>query len=172
MEISREAELVQNARGKWGMKGVPHTGWSCVEIEDLGYPDRICDMCESQEIRYAHYMYNPAYPDVLVVGCVCAGNMEQDSEAAKARDLQMRLRFSKRKRWLSRKWKVSNKGNPWITSDGYRVTVYRKGAGWGATIAALDSEYVVHARRSFSIMEDAKLSAFDEITLLLAKSGW
>ena len=168
---SREAELVQNARGKWGKKGVPHKGWICVEIEDLGSPDKICDMCESQEIRYAHHMEHQGYPDVLVVGCICAGNMEQDLHAAKARDSQMRSRFSKRKRWLSRKWKISKKGNPWITSDGYRVTVYRKDAGWGATISAVDKPYVVHSRRAFPNVEGAKLSAFDAVTSLLVKSS-
>jgi hypothetical protein len=37
--------------GKWIQPGVPHKGWTCVDIEDLDAPDSICEMCEVQEER-------------------------------------------------------------------------------------------------------------------------
>jgi hypothetical protein len=41
-------------------------------------------MCESQAVRFVHYMEHDDYPEVLEVGCVCAGHMEQDLEGARA----------------------------------------------------------------------------------------
>jgi hypothetical protein len=160
-----EEQLVSQQRGKWSQPGVPHKGWICVDIEDLGSPSRVCEMCESQEIRYAHHMQHTDWPDVLICGCVCAGNMEEDLITARARDNSMRNRASRRSNWLSRQWKTSKKGNPWIKVDGYRVTVYQRGKGWGATVARGD-EPPVHIRRTFPTPNEAKLAAFDYITRL------
>jgi hypothetical protein len=60
------------ATGKWREPGVPHRGWSCVDVEDLGQPDATCGMCEVQVIRYVHTLEHPDYPEALHVGCVCA----------------------------------------------------------------------------------------------------
>jgi hypothetical protein len=35
---STEEEVVAAKRGKWSAAGVPHKGWVCVDIEDLGEP--------------------------------------------------------------------------------------------------------------------------------------
>ena len=116
MAISEE-DLVASKKGKWSVAGVPHRGWVCVDIEDLGEPSIECDMSHDD------------YPDVLQVGCVCAGHMEGDLAASKAREVSMKSRSAKRKRWLSRAWKVSAKGNPYISADGYRIIVYQRGSG-------------------------------------------
>ena len=42
--------------GKWSQIGVPHRGWTCVSVDDLGAPDAVCEMCETQAIRYVHHM--------------------------------------------------------------------------------------------------------------------
>jgi len=131
MALSGEQDAVTRHRGKWSEKKVPHRGWRCIDIEDLGEPARICDMCESQEIRYVHYMEHDDYLEILAVGCICAGHMEQDLESARHRDRMMVSRVSKRRRWLTRKWRVSAKGNEWIQADGYRVTVLPKGRRLG-----------------------------------------
>lgn len=167
----QEARYIHSGRGKWSEKGVPHKGWECVEVEDLGKPAAVCKMCESQAIRYAHYMQHPDYPNILIVGCVCAGHMEEDLAAAQLRDKEMRSRAGKRKRWLTRKWKVSAKGNDWLEADGYRVTVYPKGRTWGATVSANDDSYLQHNRRKYNTSKQAKLAAFDLITKLLARGG-
>jgi len=164
-----EEQLVAHRRGKWSSAGVPHKGWHCIDIEDLGEPQAECEMCESQTIRYVHHMEHPNYGSVLAVGCVCAGHMEGDVAAAQGREASMRSRASKRSRWISRRWKISAKGNPTIKSDGFRVTVYERGQGFGATIADVDGPSVHHARKNYSTMNQAKLAAFDHITRLLAK---
>lgn len=170
-ENNREEELVASGRGKWSKAGVPHKGWQCLDIEDLGEPLIECGMCESQTIRYVHHMKHPNYPEILEVGCICAGHMEGDVTAARTREASMRSRAGKRKRWLSRRWKISTKGNPWIKADGFRVTVYPRGGGWGTTISSEDDKLVQHSRRYYHTEDQAKLAAFDQITRLLAREA-
>ena len=95
-----EEQSVASRRGKWSHAGVPNRGWRCVDIKDLGEPDFVCEMCESQTIRYVHHMEHSQYPDVLQVGCVCAENMEGDVASARTREASMQSRSGKRKRWL------------------------------------------------------------------------
>ncbi len=167
MPIPSEEELVASRRGKWSVSGVPHKGWVCVDIEDLGEPTLECEMCESQSIRYVHHMEHAEYPDILSVGCICAGHMEGDLIASQARDASMKSRVAKRNRWLSRTWKISGKGNPYITADSYRITVYPRGGGWACTVASVAQSSVQHSRRNFKTIDEAKLAAFDHITKLL-----
>jgi hypothetical protein len=93
--------------------------------------------------------------------------MEENLSASRAREASMKSRASKRKRWISRAWKVSAKGNPYITDDGFRITVYLRGGGWATTVAAVDKSKVQHSRRNFKTISEAKLAAFDYITRLL-----
>jgi hypothetical protein len=166
-----EEELVANRRGKWSASGVPHRGWVCVDIEDLGEPSIECGMCESQRIRYVHHMEHPDYSEALEVGCICAGHMEGDVAASQARESSMKNRAGRRTRWTSRAWKISAKGYPHITSDGFRITVYPRGGGWACTLATLDNSSVRHSRRNYRTQAEAKLSAFDQITRLLSDDG-
>ena len=54
-------------RGKWARKGVPHKGWTCESVEDLDRADAVCEMCESQAIRFVHEMTHPEYAEPLRV---------------------------------------------------------------------------------------------------------
>lgn len=169
--MTDEAHLVASKRGKWASSGIPHKGWVCVEIEDLGEPQVECEMCESQTIRYVHHMEHPHYSTVLAVGCVCAGNMEGNLVAARNRDASMQSRASRRKRWITRKWRISVNGNPTIKADGYRVTVYPRSGGWAATLSPLNGGSVLHGRRNYRLMDQAKLAAFDYITRLISNKA-
>lgn len=166
-----EERLIAAGRGKWSQPGVPHLGWRCVDVEDLGGPLSECEMCEAQPIRYVHHMKHPDYPRVLGVGCVCAGNMEGNRAAAEGREAGMRGRAGKRSRWLSRRWRVSEKGNHWIRADGYRVTVYKRGAGWAAMVSDDNDSFVERSRNHYATRDRAKLAAFDFITKLEAGDG-
>ena len=68
-----EIDLIKNRRGKWSQPNIPHKGWRCVDIEDSGELSSTCQMCESQQIRFIHYMEHKDYSDSLAVGCYCAG---------------------------------------------------------------------------------------------------
>jgi len=74
-----EYRQIKRKSGKWSKPGVPHKGWTCTGFEDLGGSNEVCGMCEFQLIRYIHYMKHPEYPEVIAAGCVCAGQMEQDT---------------------------------------------------------------------------------------------
>ena len=62
---------------KWSVLGVPHRGWTCIEIEDLGAPDAVCEMCERQDNRYTHAMQHPDCPEKLHCGCASSGSNTQ-----------------------------------------------------------------------------------------------
>ena len=122
-----ENNYVTKEHGKWSMPNIPHKGWACIDIEDLGEPSSVCEMCESQPIRYVHYMKHSEYEDVLRVGCICAGKMEENYSGAKIRDDFMRKRSAKRLRWINNsRWKISLKGNDWIKTDGYFIVMMKQ----------------------------------------------
>ena len=148
--------------GKWAQAGVPHTGWQCLFINDLGEQDHICQMCELQEVRYVHHMRHPDYPGVLEVGCECAADMEQSHESATSRVRSMKNRAERRDNWLTRKWSMSANGNPWLKTQGRRVVIRRKGAAWTFTVARDDAP-PHHEAATFSTPDQAKLAAFDFI---------
>ena len=61
--------------GRWSEPGLPHKGWICIDVIDLGEgASKLCEMCEHADIRYVHYMAHEDYPQVLDVGCVCASH--------------------------------------------------------------------------------------------------
>jgi hypothetical protein len=151
--------------GKWSSTGVPHTGWVCAGIEDLGEPDETCQMCETMEIRYVHTMTHPDYPEPLRCGCVCAGHMEGDMTAAREREKRARRRTSKRIRWLKR-WRTSLKGNPYVnTDDGLNVAVFRQDdqQRWGARLVDRRTGYIIASSKAYVSEEAAKLAAFDAV---------
>jgi hypothetical protein len=151
-------------RGKWSAPGVPHRGWVCVNVEDLGESDSaVCEMCETTKIRYVHTMAHRNYPEALRVGCVCAGHMEQDLAAAREREARVRKRSSRRTRWLHH-WRTSRNGHPFInTKDGLNVAVFRKDQGWGARLVDRRTGYITESTKAYASEEAAKLAAFDAI---------
>ena len=147
--------------GKWAHAGVPHRGWTCVGIDDLGAPDSICEMCETQEIRYVHHMEHPSYPDHLDVGCVCAGHMEEDAAAALQRERVLRNAASRRRRWLTRSWRQSAKGNDYLKTDGFHLVVFPNRGGWNMFITWIATGQKWQSPRLYKTKDAAKLGAFD-----------
>jgi len=156
------------ATGKWSQAGVPHKGWSCLDIKDVGEPSATCEMCETQKIRYVHTMTHPDYPDQLGCGCDCAGRMEENYEGAKQREKILRNAAGRKRRWLSRDWRVSSKGNPYLNSDGYNVVIYPSESNgsaqiWGFRITNRATNDSLQSRKSYPTEDSAKLRAFDAI---------
>jgi DNA helicase-2/ATP-dependent DNA helicase PcrA len=171
---TEEGQNIVERRGKWSKEGIPHKGWVCIDIEDMGYPAITCEMCEFQIIRYVHYMKHKEYPEILKVGCICAGNMEGDLVNARKRDDFMRSRSDKRKRWLTlKKWKISKKGNGWIKADGYIVVMKYRNPYWSALIRNDEStpRFEQWIQRKYKSQNEAKLAAFDFLTKILAEKG-
>ena len=147
-------------RGKWSQQGVPHRGWQYHEFEDLGDLIGICEMCETQAIRYVHYMEHPDYGDVLGVGSVCAGNMGEDYTTAQERERQAKSKASRRTRWMQAQWRESARGNSYINRKGYNIVVYGSSGRWGYRIQDRQTEQS-WSDSGFASEDDAKLAAFN-----------
>ncbi|WP_010302357.1 hypothetical protein [Candidatus Odyssella thessalonicensis] len=154
---------VHGSTGKWLDPKVPHRGWECDEVEDLGEASKLCEMCERETIRYVHYMSHPTH-ESLEVGCICAGHMEGDLEAAKCRDRDLKSRLSRRANWLSLAgWKISRNGNDYIHTrpngtDSYSHHVVITCSRFGYYSFMVDGSF---GKKWFPSPDKAKLAAFD-----------
>jgi hypothetical protein len=160
---SRKETAGAMTTGKWRQPDVPHRGWTCVDVEDLGEPEAVCEMCEVQEIRFAHHMEHQDYPTTLRCGCICAGHMEQDHARAQDRDAAMRARAKRKDKWLDRKWRTSTAGNAYLNDGGYNVVVFQRGEVWGFRVLNRETDDELIARKPYLTEDAAMLRAFDAI---------
>jgi hypothetical protein len=165
--------------GLWNDPGVPHKGWTCESTDDLRDDDpdaelATCEMCKVQQIRYVHRMSHPDFIGELEVGCVCAEKMEEDYVNPRRREGKLRSRAARRSKWLKRKWRRSARGNDFIKSDGYLVTVFRVTragrSGWGGTIVERATDKTTRSRKVHPSSDAAKLAAFDTIEIFKTKN--
>ena len=142
----------------WNRDDVPHSGWTCNGVTDLGEPCGICEICGNQIIRYVHHMTHPQYHP-LDVGCICAGKMEGDIEAAKRREQDFKNRESRRENFKKRKWKESRNGNSYAKIKEHIVVLYKlkNNTGWKYS---LDNEFCVEV---FNSKEEAIEAAFEAL---------
>jgi hypothetical protein len=151
-----------SATGKWTQPGVPHKGWENTGVYDLGRDDRtVCEMCEVQEIRYVHHMHHPDYAEEIAVGCVCAEEMEGDRVGPKRRETSLINAARRREKWLTRNWRISSKGNEYIRTDGFVLTVFPKGNKWSGSLiqSSTDQKWFLH--RVHATGDAARLELFD-----------
>lgn len=161
-------------QGKWSSAGVPHRGWRCTGIDDLGEPSQVCAMCECVEIRYVHFMEHPDYHEPLGVGCVCAEHMENDYVGPRARETRLRNETRRRSKWISRKWRTSREGISYLNVDGFNIQVFLADVskpGWMITIMRRDTLDRMCGRKRFPTSEKAKLAAFDALIWAKSKIG-
>jgi hypothetical protein len=156
-------ENSHSQRGRWSDLLFPHIGWTCVEAIDLGDMLIVCEMCESSWIRFAHRMEHANHPGALVVGAVCAGNMEQDSSAPLKRERRLAAMERRRKNFASRKWRVSNDGNPYLNVDGFRLLALPQLSGCWALLIVHRYSGREAVRGPFSTLESAKRDAVDAL---------
>jgi len=153
--------------GLWAKPGVPHKGWVCADVEDLGEPDATCEMCERMTIRYVHHMTHADHAP-LAVGCVCAGHMEGDLAAAKGREtaLVKKVRFSQ----SSRNWKRVT-GKP-ISHGHFKGGLFMQvealGSKWMLTV--LDRKGAQIHRSYWPTELRAKLRAYEGLQKIIARS--
>lgn len=120
---------------QWNQKGIPHKGWECVGMEDLGesldgldYEEKlgcyeVCQMCGKEGIRYVHIMRHPDYPVLLRVGYRCAECMEADYINPKSRENILRNKHLRRKNFLKKEWRRKPNGNFVLKYKGHIVTI-------------------------------------------------
>lgn len=150
----------------WKRDDVPHTGWTCIGITDLGEPCGVCEMCGYQIIRYVHHMVHPNYHQ-LNVGCVCAGKMEGNVEAAKKREQEFKKKQSRLENFRNRKWKESRNGNAYAKIKEHLVVLYKikNSSNWKYS---LDNTFCVEV---FSTRKEAIDAAFEALDKVIYNSN-
>lgn len=152
-------EVDEDEQNLWKRDDVPHEGWSCVDIIDLGAPVGVCRMCGYQIIRYVHIMEHPQYRRRIGAGCVCAGKMEGNPEAARERENAFKNRQSRRETFLGTKLKRSKNGNEYFKYKGNLVTVIPDKFKKGYCKTVYKGEF----SPSYPNKEDALSDLFDKI---------
>lgn len=154
----KQMQPADNSSGNlWKHDDIPHSGWRCEGITDLGAPVGICGMCGYQIIRYVHNMVHDDYPRKIGAGCICAGKMEGDVEAARKREQEFKNKQSRLETLLTRKWKRSKNGNEYIKIKDHLIVLYCHESKWKY---AVDSQF---AKERFPSREDAVSAAFEII---------
>ena len=159
-------EKLAGTENLWKREDVPHSGWSCTGITDLGAPVGVCEMCGEQIIRYVHHMTHPHYHP-LGVGCVCAGKMEGDVVAARTREREFKKRQARMDTFLGREWKLSRNGNRYLKVRGHMIVLYkeRERSVWRY---AIDREF---RPVSYPTREEAVRSVFEELEILRSREA-
>ncbi len=155
-------KLKENSPNLWKREEVPHMGWKCVGVEDLGAPVGICEMCGYQIIRYAHQMEHPLYRS-LSVGCVCAGKMEGDIAEAKQREAEFKKKQARRISFFQRKWNRSKKGNEYLKIDGHVIVLYNLEKAKHIWKYAVDNQF---CKDTYASRERALAGVFDALERL------
>lgn len=146
---------------RWDRKGMPHKGWTHLDVVDVLAGDgdyAECDMCGKTKIRWLHIVDHPEVAEPAGVGCDCAEKLTDDYANPQEREQRAKSRSGARSRWLARKgWKAAGRtGNPWIKYKGMHIVVYRYGAGWRFRLDGIEH------LESFATENAAKFGAFDE----------
>ena len=142
----------------WNNPGIPHKGWKCFDIRDLkenGKVHATCMMCGKEKIRYVHWMKHEQYQKRFGVGCVCAGKMESNYKNAQNRERIFINIANRRKNWITRKWRISINGNPYLNIEDNNIVIFRCNKRW---------KYKVNdgfSIKTFETEEEAKLAVFD-----------
>ena len=166
-----ENDAMSRKLGKWGTKGFPTKGWTCDHVEELDRGEtRECEACEQAQVHFVHYMSHSDWPNYLLVGCVCAGHLEEDYSAPRRREQAVRNLAKRRQNFPTLKaWRMSRNGNQWIDRDGYRVVVFEKGGVWRGLVENTRTGRKVFAQRTYDSERAVKLGAFDAIRYMEAR---
>ena len=168
LEEQAKAEAVkkqlEDCENLWKRDDVPKTGWICKGVTDLGGPYGVCQMSGYQIIRYVHHMVHPEYGRIDA-GCVCAGKMEGNIEAAKEREQEAKNKASRRENFKKRKWKTSRNGNSYIKVKDHIVVLYKRKTDnvWKCSV---DNVFCVEI---FETKEEAQMAAFEALDAILKK---
>lgn len=123
-QLAELERRLAEAENLWKRDDVPHSGWHCVGVTDLGAPCGVCEMCGYQIIRYVHHMVHNDYRP-LNVGCVCAGKMEGDVAAARKRERDFKSKQTRHANFRKKPWKTSRNGNSYLKIKEHVFVLYK-----------------------------------------------
>lgn len=111
----------------WNRQGLPHKGWSCVNVVDSGHASSKCEMCGNSNLRYIHFLEHDEYDGQLKVGGECSQKLAENYSTASSVEEYTRRYPKEQAKWPS-KWKTSRKGNIYFIENEYPrerlVTIY------------------------------------------------
>lgn len=152
---------------QWDKPNIPHKGWYCIGMEDLGefvedgdIEYESCEMCGKERIRYVHIMKHDEY-GVLRVGCSCASKMEEDYSNPKKRDDDFRKRATRRTNFMKQDWRQRENGNYTLRYKGDTITIMksRYGTNYGVIFNG-DQIWDYNGKRNMDL-DTSKRAAFD-----------
>lgn len=99
--------------------------------------------------------------------------MEGDYDRPLKRERALKNAAQRRRRWLSRKWRTSVRGNSFLNTDGMNIAVFQRRPGvWSGRITDRITESELISKRRYVTEETAKLAAFDTMIFLKEERGW
>lgn len=126
----------------------------CTDMEDA---QEKCSMCGKEEIRYLHTISHPDEGISIDVGAVCARRLTNNAFGITLGEESLKKRAARLKKWLTRKWRISSRGNKFLNIEGNNVGVYQARTGkWGYWINSYFSD------KFFSNEDSAKLALFND----------
>jgi hypothetical protein len=164
---------IHGRTGLWLDPQFPTTGWRFVEMEEGVEADRLCGACRNARERYVHRLKHVPTGLTIVVGRPCAERLEDDPYGPGKRERTFRDDLRIIKGWDTRKWRISQQGNPYINSRGYNVTIWPKGPGFGITLNTQNKfgkDDLRHGKKLFGTIEDAKRGALEAVMFARKKS--
>ncbi len=147
----------------------PVDGWYCVHMYDIAQEDEspddvglaTCELCDCSSVRYVHVMRNRDYFEDVKVGCICAGIMEGDILAAKARDNEIKNRAKRKHNFPNRKWQKTYNGNFCITYRGKKVYINKSQYGNNFGVRCEDKSSWKYKNQPINNFLSAAYAAFD-----------
>src|SRR5262249_10576368 len=113
-----------------------------------------------------HILSHGAYPGEIRVGCMCAEQLTEDYVTPRRREHELRSRAARRERWLTRHWKLSQKGHEYLnTRDGHNVGIFE--IEGGRFKAWIDKQ---RGRFEYASADKAKLGIFDALEKMRKKA--
>lgn len=154
---------------EWNRKGIPHKGWQCIDVIDLGedigpdetIPYEQCEMCGNEKLRYAHIMSHPDYPGELHVGCVCAEKMTNDYVNPRKCETALKSKASRRRNFYKQQWRLNPAKRTYSKKyKGEYITIMESLNGnWGVFFA--NHRIWEYGGKKIHSFEDAERVAFE-----------
>jgi hypothetical protein len=117
--------------GRWCEPGVPHSGWECVLVEELG-DLTACDMCQAAQIRYGHHMQHDDFDLTLVCCCACAEHMCEEYDGKEAEG-EARADAARKKSLQMIVWRTASSGNSvYCRADEFVAIVFWRFRGYSS----------------------------------------
>ena len=151
----------------WDKNEIPHKGWRCIEVydireegvaaEDAEYAT--CEMCGKEQVRFVHIVEHGDFPQRLSVGCICAMKLSGDYVNPRNQEAKLRNKALRKKKWLTRKWRISAKGNEYLNVEGHNLVVLPSRYQQGLWKYKINDRF---SRQSYGSVEQAKTALFED----------